>query len=128
MAHYVQSIQFTCEVEVNDEIPFLDVLVIDKGNGLEFDIYRKPSFSNRFITSDSFHNFQHKMAAFHSMAKRMVSMPLNNQRYEKEREFILKMRKINGYDSKTIENVIKVQEHRAQQIEATTLSLNQSFM
>lgn len=112
---------------MNGQIPFLDVLVINNGNdGLEFDIYRKPTFTGRFITSDSFHNFQHKMAAFHSMAKRMVSMPLSSDRYDKERNFIIETGRINGYERKTIENIIKVHERRNQQAESSVLFLNQN--
>lgn len=67
------TIKFTKEQEQDDKLPFLDVFVIKNECKPEFDIYRKPSYTGRIITSDSFHNYSHKMAALHSMVHRMVA-------------------------------------------------------
>ena len=56
---------------------------------LEFDTKRKPTFSNRFITSDSYHNYSHKMAVFHAMFHRLVKIPLKRERYDKEKQYII---------------------------------------
>src|ERR1700704_3091572 len=88
---------------------------------IEFDVYRKPTYTNRLITSDSFHNFKHKMAAFHSMAHRMVSMPLNKERYENEMQRIIEIGKINGYSSSTINNIINKHEIKKRQTDTSTL-------
>ncbi|KFD46626.1 hypothetical protein M513_12481 [Trichuris suis] len=41
------QIAFTIEKEVNNELPFLDVLVRRKGTGLRTTVYRKPTHSDR---------------------------------------------------------------------------------
>lgn len=115
-----RSIKFTSELENRGKLPFLDLMVIRNGTTLDFD--RKPTFSQRFITSDSFHNFQHKMAAFHSMANRLVSIPLNEGKYTTERNYIIERGKINGYDNKTIDNIIKVHERKSGLREVIILS------
>lgn len=115
------TIKFTKEEEENGKIPFLDVMVINNMPDIEFDVYRKPTYTNRLITSDSFHNFKHKMAAFHSMAHRMVSMPLNDVRYETENRRIMDIGKINGYSSTTINNIINKHEIKKRLRDASTL-------
>lgn len=99
-------------------------MIIENGTKLDFDIYRKPTFTGRFITSDSFHNFRHKMASFHSMAHRLVSIPLTEARYQKKRNYIIELGKINGYANDTIDRVAETEKHerKARLTETTTLS------
>jgi hypothetical protein len=54
------TIKFTMEEEIDGILAFLDVSVKRIDNKLDFKIYRKPKFTCRFITSDSFHSFQQK--------------------------------------------------------------------
>jgi len=53
------------------------------------------------------------MAAFRSMANRLVSIPLNVNRYQRKREYIIELGRINGYASTAISNIIKKHERRA---------------
>jgi hypothetical protein len=52
------TIKFTMEEEIDGILPFLNVSVIRIDNKLDLKIYRKPTFTSRFIKSDSFHSFQ----------------------------------------------------------------------
>lgn len=61
------TIKFTYEAEEENKLNFLDVTVIRNNGKLEFDIYRKPTNTGRYITSDSYHNFKHKISGFQSM-------------------------------------------------------------
>jgi hypothetical protein len=45
------SIQFTMETEVDNKIPFLDVLVIKKHSTMTTTVYRKPSHTGRYLIS-----------------------------------------------------------------------------
>lgn len=57
--------------------------MIKKVNGtMEVDVYRKPTSTKGLIPSDSFHDRKHKMAAYHSMAKFMVSLPLSKEKVD----------------------------------------------
>ena len=51
-------------------------------------IYRKPSYSSVLIHDDSFHYVSHKLAAFHSMIHRLLSIPLSPASFESERNTI----------------------------------------
>lgn len=85
---YKQLWAIHCRVSY-DANPFLDKMGMKDKPNLEFDIYRKPSLTNRLITSDSFHNHSHKMEALHSIAHRMVSLPLNAAKYDTEKNHII---------------------------------------
>lgn len=115
------TINFTKEEEQNNKLPFLDVMVINNNSKLEFDIYRKPTFTGRLITSDSFHNYKHKMAALHSMAHRMVSISLSSERYDVEKNRIIDFGRINGYPSSTVNNIVKRHELKKQRLELSVL-------
>lgn len=53
-----------------------------------FAIYRKPSNSGVLIHGDSFHHFSHKLAAFHSMIHRLLSIPLSSASFQSELDVI----------------------------------------
>lgn len=101
------TIKFTYEVENDNKLPFLDTLVIKKDKKIEFDIYRKPTHTNRYITNDSFHPPEQKRAAFHGMIYRLLNTPLSKENYQKELDYIKQTAVFNGYSSKLIENMLK---------------------
>ncbi|KAJ8962246.1 hypothetical protein NQ318_018219, partial [Aromia moschata] len=69
------TIKFTYEMEHNEQLPFLDVLVIrNSENKLEFDVYRKETATLRYIPNDSHHPFQHKMASFNFLIHRFPNV------------------------------------------------------
>ena len=54
------SVKFTYEMENNEQLPFLDSLVIrNRENKLEIDIYRKDTSTLRYISNKSHHCTQH---------------------------------------------------------------------
>lgn len=61
------------------------------------------------------------MAVFHSMAHRLVSIPLNSVRYEIETEKILEIGRINGYPSTTIKHIIRKHEIKKEHLEVSIL-------
>lgn len=103
---HTTSIKFTHEEEKDNKIPFLDVWVIRNGDRVEFDIYRKTSTTDRYITSDSNHCHAHKRAAFCSMVHRLVSIPLTAERFNKELEKIKSIANTNGYVDKMVEDIL----------------------
>lgn len=46
---------------------------------MEVDVYREPTSTLRLIPSDSYHDFKHKMAAYHAMAHFTVNLPLSEE-------------------------------------------------
>jgi hypothetical protein len=59
------SIKFTHEEEINGKLPFLDLELSrdDKGK-IEFNIYRKSTTTDRFITNECNHPKQHIISSF----------------------------------------------------------------
>lgn len=100
------SIKFTYEVENDKKISFLDVLILRNNEKLEFDIYRKPTHTNRFITQDSHHPPEQKRSAFNSMIYRLLNTPLSQENYNKEINYIKNVAKYNGYETKIVDNML----------------------
>jgi hypothetical protein len=116
------KIQFTFEIEENGRIPFLDVMVERSIDRLVFDVYRKPTSTQRYITADSYHPQCHKNAAFNSMAHRMCNFQLSPQNYENEKKKILEIGRVNGYPANQIQKIIRKHEDTTSRRNLTTLS------
>lgn len=115
-----KNLKFTMEVEENGRIPFLDIMVKRNSGVLEFEIYRKPTSTQRFITNSSNHSTQHKMAAFRTMVHRMCSVPMRREDYNKELEYILETANKNGYTEGSIRRLIKKEITRSRRQQLTT--------
>ncbi|XP_077778802.1 uncharacterized protein LOC144326219 [Podarcis muralis] len=64
------KIQFTMEIEANNQLPFLDVLIYKKPDGsLGHTIYRKKTHTNRYLHAQSHHH----PAQINSVAKTLIS-------------------------------------------------------
>ncbi|XP_062703744.1 uncharacterized protein LOC134286184 [Aedes albopictus] len=93
-----ETIKFTVEKEVEGKLPFLDLLITkNEDNSLKFGIYRKPTSTDRYITSDSNHFGAQKQAAFHSMAHRLYNVPMESVEFKEEQERIYAAAEVNGY-------------------------------
>lgn len=116
------TIKFTFEVEQEKSLTFLDIQIYrNSSQNFEFKIYRKPTSTERFITSDSFHSFSHKLASFNSMVHRMLNIPLFREELKKETQKIYQIAKINGYGRKIIDNIIRKHTKAKLLKETTTL-------
>lgn len=116
------SIEFTFEVENNGSLPFLDVEVKRRQDGLiHFSIYRKPTHTDRFITKDSFHCGQHKKAAFHSMVNRLYNIPMDETDFLAETNYIKNTARINGFSSTFITKILQKHEKKKEFKKFTTL-------
>jgi hypothetical protein len=120
------SIKFTHEMEEDSQLPFLDVLVMRNEDKINLKIYRKPTSTNRFISSKSFHSFQHKNAAFNSMAHRLTHVPMDEENYTEKRNNISKLGSENGYGRQIIENILNKHERKAHRENLTTFRSNRA--
>lgn len=116
------TIKFTCEIENNNELPFLDIKIIKKfDNTLEFAIYHKPTSTMRVITNDSHCSFKTKQAAFHSLAHRLCTIPLSIKHYKDEYDYISNVAKVNGYQQSMVDDIIKKHAKIVNRTNMTTL-------
>lgn len=64
------------------------MVIRNENDEVEFDIYRKESSTDRYITRNSQHPESHKVAAFRSMVHRLVNLPLTPEKHQMEEERI----------------------------------------
>jgi len=98
--------QFTIEIG-GDKLNFLDVILINNNNKLEFDWYRKPTFSGRVLNFFSHHPFAQKRGVIMSMIDRafLLSHPRFHQ---KNLIFIIDTFLSNGYPLQFIFDTISM--------------------
>jgi hypothetical protein len=84
--------------EIDGILPFLDVAVKRIDNKLDLKIYRKLTFTSRFITSDSFHSFQQKNDCLQQHGTSI------------DEHFIVELGRNNGYKDQEIKNIIQKYE------------------
>lgn len=77
-----------------------------KNGVIEVDVYRKPTSTERMITSDSFDDHLHKVSAYHAIAHFVVNIPLTEEKVAKEIDKIIEIGNANGYHESAIRNII----------------------
>ena len=100
------KIQFTTEIG-NKSIPFLDLRISIINNHLEYQIYRKPTFTDTIIPYDSNHPLNTKLSVFYSMFNRLENIPLTSEHYNHELAIIHKISDNNNYPRHLIDNIQK---------------------
>lgn len=116
------EINFTYEIEQNNSLVFLDLVLQRRPNGnIELAVHHKPTGTDRYIPSDSYAPIQHKLAAFHSLAHRLVSLPLSPTNYMAEYQYIQRVAHLNGYSTDLIDQIIKKHAHKQDKNNLSTL-------
>ncbi|XP_055633647.1 uncharacterized protein LOC129773989 [Toxorhynchites rutilus septentrionalis] len=117
-----RTIKFTVEKEKDGTLPFLDLYITRKeDNRLKFGIYRKPTSTDRYITSDSNHFGAQKQAAFHSMVYRLLNIPMERDDYIAEKNRIYYAAELNGYKRCFVEKILRKHEKKKWRKNNTTL-------
>lgn len=116
------EINFTCEIEENSHIVFLDLDLYHNNDGkIDIGIHHKATSTLRLIPSDSHTPIQHKLAAFNSLAHRLVNLPLSVNNYLKEYKHIKDAALVNGYSLNTIDRIIKQHARKKERNDLSTL-------
>lgn len=119
------TIKFTIEKENSyRKLPFLDLELTRNNNKIEINVYRKPTTTKRYITSDSFASPSHKIAAFNSMVYRLCILPLSIRDFKAELNYIKDVANINGFSHLEIERLVKNHSRKINIKRRTTLNLN----
>ena len=95
-------LDFTCEFEESDRLPFLDVLVeksID--GGVVTSVYRKPTFTGLYIVWDSFCATLYKINLLRNLVDRARRL-CSSSRLEQELEKLRALFRLNGYPESVI--------------------------
>lgn len=113
-----QHLKFTHEVEADGCISFLELKIYRRGSDINIKIFRKPTTTDRYITSDSFHASKHRHAAFNS---RLFNSPLNESDFDEEHKYIEKLARINGFSRSTLNSIMAKHRRKSEVKQLTTL-------
>lgn len=102
-----QRLQFTLEQEVNNKLPFLDMLLIrkpDQSQATEW--YAKPIASGRMLNFKSFHQLRHKVDVVNNFIHRVIALstntPLNDMK-----QIINRQLQNNGYSKQLVSRMLQ---------------------
>lgn len=100
-------VQFKEEIG-GKELCYLDLHIkITQSNKIEFDIFRKATYTDVIIPNDSFHPVGYKMSAINSMCYRAIKCLKNKETLKKELGRIKNIIRNNKYKPNVIENIVK---------------------
>ena len=99
------AIKFTVEVG-GDKINYLDLSISIHNGRHQFEIFRKPTFTDITIQGDSYCPLTYKFAAFYSMIHRLLSVPLSSTSFQEEVNIIKHLAYVNHVNL-DIDNVIR---------------------
>ena len=128
--NFTPKLKFTLEKEVEHRINFLDLTIHREHNTFSIDIYRKPTFMDTIIPSDSCHPEEHKLAAVHLLCNRLDNYHLPPDRRQNEDNLIQQILQNNGYSAVPIvlqnllHQVIRLPTHAQLQQTQTHLRKN----
>ena len=100
-------INFTCELEKEQKLNFLDILVIkNEDSSITFDIYKKPTFSGRYVNYFSNHSIGVKIGIIKNLVDKIYKLA-DKKFHAKNLEIIRKELKLNSYPEKFIDRHLK---------------------
>ena len=101
------NIKFTFELEKNEQLNFLDILVIkNKNQSISADIYKNPTFSRRYVNFASNHSHSTKIGIIKNTLHKIVNLS-SPKFHEKNLKIFKKDLVLNGYPTKFINNQFK---------------------
>jgi hypothetical protein len=105
------NLQFIPTHEHNNNISFLDLLLVRQHDKIEIDIFRKPTTTDTTINYTSNHPIEHKMAAFRYLTNR-ISLPLTTERKKMEWQKILSIAENNKFPLHLIDHLKTQIQHK----------------
>jgi len=102
---YVDCLKFTCEIEENNSLSFLDLKLLRNNNRLITNWYRKPTSSDRILNFKSNHSLQLKRNIVFNLVDRAVLLS-DDVFHVDNINFVRKLLINNNYDSSFIEKHI----------------------
>jgi len=99
------NIQLSPTLETNNQISFLDLVIIRKTQQLEIDIYRKPTRTDTTINYLSNHTMEQKLATYRYHIARMLRLPLNRSCQLREWKTILHIATSNNFPTTLLQKL-----------------------
>jgi len=102
----VSSINFTMETQENNSIPFLDLRISINDDGLNFNVYRKPTYTGRLINFKWIVPNSWKIGIVKSSIMRAINLCSDWKKMHEEFDFIKRLMQFNGFPIWIIEKKI----------------------
>ena len=100
------NIQFTYEIEKDNNINFLDLLLINNDNKIITNWFQKSCFSGRFLNYNSYHPRSHKICIIYNLVDRAIQ--LSDMRFHnKTIKFCKNLLLLNDYTTKFFNKYVK---------------------
>ena len=97
------SIQFTCEIEQDNHLPFLDILLKKEDDGIiSTSVYRKKTHTDQYLQFSSHHALSHKVSVIKTLFTRAESLSSTSIEEATEEVHITKALQANGYPTTLI--------------------------
>ena len=102
------NIKFTMELEINNTVPYLDILITRHSNGkLTTKVYRKPTYTGLYLRWDSFVPKQYKKGLVKCLLNRTWHICSSVENFDQEVDFIRSILAKNGYPLNFIDTITK---------------------
>jgi hypothetical protein len=101
------TIKFAMEIETNNNLPFLDVLVMKQGPELITKVYRKPTHTGRYLHFKFNHPHHVKRGAVHSLINRAKVICQNQKDFNNKIKTIRYDLMLNEYPKESVDSVMK---------------------
>ncbi|BHF70512.1 hypothetical protein SprV_0301356300 [Sparganum proliferum] len=109
----ISGIQFTLEKEVDNKLPFLDVLVQRKVDGtLRTSVYRKETYAEVILPFKSNQPISHKRSAVNSLLSRAKTHCSDEEGYRAELNYLYELFSQNGYPKDFVRRCMRQRESR----------------
>ena len=95
--HQHPNIKFTCEIESNSTLPFLDISIIRKNGVFETSVYQKPTFTGLLTNFHSFIPSQYKCNLIPSLVHRLYNICSNYGNFQAQLESLRQILNRNSY-------------------------------
>ena len=109
------AIKFTKEIEVNNQISFLDVLIKRKDDKFITSIFRKPSFTGQYLNFQSYCSRRRKVGLIKTLFHRAHKL-CSEEMFQTELNVIKDLLINNGYPNPLVEKVFKTEINRLKYI------------
>ena len=97
---------------------YLDIGIHIKDNKkLEFDIFRKETYSDIIIPKESYHPYRYKLAAINAFCYRAQKCLKDKERKERELKMIKRIVKNNNYNMGIVDKVMESIEKKKEDVE-----------
>ena len=101
------NIKFTCEIESNSTLPFLDISIIRKNGVFETSVFQKPTFTGLFTNSHSFIPSQYKCNLISFLVHRLYNICSNYENFQAQLESLRQILNRNSYPTRLFDSCVR---------------------